>query len=218
MSICLLVTAATERASVLHSALPALTTLFLLTFAATLAGKRQKIQLGLAEDRRGRTAAQVIANLGIAGLLPVAAYFREMSFSEYVLPVLLVAALCEATADTVSSEIGQAFGGRPFLLTTLRPVAPGTDGAISLIGTFAGIAGAAVVALVAMLTLNVRFLTFTPRFAVVSFTSGVAGLLFDSLLGATVERRGWLGNDLVNFSSTAFAALIALVLLIVLKA
>jgi uncharacterized membrane protein len=33
-----------------------------------------------------------------------------------------------------------------------------------------------------------------------------AGLLFDSVLGATIEERGWLGNDLVNFSSTLFAA------------
>jgi uncharacterized protein (TIGR00297 family) len=219
-AICLLVTLATERASIWHSALPALLTLFLLTFAATRAGKHQKVRLGVAEDRHGRSAAQVIANLGIAGLLPLAAYFRafdwndgisrEISFSEYVLPVLLIAALCEATADTVSSEIGQAFGGTPFLLTTFRRVAPGTDGAISLIGTAAGIAGAAVVALVAMLTMNVRSLTFPPRFALISFAGGVAGLLFDSLLGATVERKGWLGNDLVNFSSTAFAVLVAL--------
>jgi uncharacterized protein (TIGR00297 family) len=226
-AICLLVTLATERASVWRSALPALTVLFLLTFAATRAGKRRKIRLGVAEARRGRSAAQVIANLGVAGLLPLATYFRafdwnnkispEISFSEYVLPVLLIAALCEATADTVSSEIGQAFGGTPFLLTTFRLVPPGTDGAVSLLGTAAGIAGAALVALVAMLTLNVRYQTFPPRLAVVSFTGGVAGLLFDSLLGATVERKGWLGNDLVNFSSTAFAALTALALLIALQ-
>jgi uncharacterized membrane protein len=40
----------------------------------------------------------------------------------------------------------------------------------------------------------------------------VAGLLFDSVLGATLERRGWLGNDWVNFASTAFAALLAYML------
>jgi uncharacterized membrane protein len=46
---------------------------------------------------------------------------------------------------------------------------------------------------------------------VVAFAAGVLGLFFDSLLGATVERKGWFGNDLVNFASTAFAAAIALV-------
>ncbi len=40
---------------------------------------------------------------------------------------------------------------------------------------------------------------------------GGGGLFFDSLLGATVERKGWLGNDLVNFASTAFSAGVALV-------
>jgi uncharacterized membrane protein len=45
------------------------------------------------------------------------------------------------------------------------------------------------------------------------FLAAAAGLFFDSLLGATVERKGWLGNDLVNFTSTAFAALLAALIL-----
>jgi uncharacterized membrane protein len=35
-------------------------------------------------------------------------------------------------------------------------------------------------------------------------------LLFDSVLGATLERRGWLNNDAVNFLSTLSAAAFAL--------
>jgi uncharacterized membrane protein len=42
-----------------------------------------------------------------------------------------------------------------------------------------------------------------------SLGAGIGGLFFDSLLGATVERRGWIGNDLVNFTSTLFAAALA---------
>jgi uncharacterized membrane protein len=42
-----------------------------------------------------------------------------------------------------------------------------------------------------------------------ALTGGVVGLLFDSLLGATVERRGWIGNDWVNFLSTLVGGLIA---------
>jgi uncharacterized membrane protein len=47
----------------------------------------------------------------------------------------------------------------------------------------------------------------------VSCAGGVFGLFFDSLLGATLERRGWLNNDAVNFLSTASAAGFALGLL-----
>jgi uncharacterized protein (TIGR00297 family) len=194
--------------------------LFVLTFAATRAGRRKKEQAGLAESRRGRTAGQVIANLGVAGLvgilgylgfldmiLPVAGYFM---WTVVLVPVLLTAALCEATADTVSSEIGQAFGGTPRLVTNFRAVPPGTDGAVSARGTLAGMAAALVVALVAMFAMRM-----TVTHMAVAWLGGVAGLWFDSLLGATIERRGWVGNDAVNFNSTAFAVLVAVGLLVV---
>jgi len=45
----------------------------------------------------------------------------------------------------------------------------------------------------------------------------VFGLLFDSLLGATVERKGWLNNDAVNFLSTASASAFALAMMAVLR-
>jgi uncharacterized membrane protein len=50
----------------------------------------------------------------------------------------------------------------------------------------------------------------------IAYGGGVFGLFFDSLLGATLERRGWLNNDAVNFLSTASAAAFALGLLAVL--
>ncbi len=50
--------------------------------------------------------------------------------------------------------------------------------------------------------------------ALLAFAAGCAGLLFDSALGATIERRGWVGNDLVNFISTLFAAAIAVLWLL----
>ena len=49
----------------------------------------------------------------------------------------------------------------------------------------------------------------------VSWAAGVFGLFFDSLLGATLERRGWINNDTVNFLSTVSAAGFALGMLAV---
>ena len=118
--------------------------------------------------------------------------------------IALLGALAEATADTVSSEIGAAFGGRPYLLTTFRRVDSGTDGAVSLLGTVAGSVAAALVVAIGSWSLGL-----TLRDGSAAFTGGLAGLFFDSLLGATLERRGWLGNDWVNFLSTVVGGLVA---------
>ena len=199
--VCLLVTFFTgsSRLGPLRSGLAPLMELFILTFAATRAGRARKERSRLGESRRGRSASQVLANLGAAGLVSSAAgallvqeagqLVGRFLFVPYAVPVLLLAVLTEATADTVSSEIGQAFGGTPRLLTTLRPVQPGTDGAISLRGTLSGLACAALVAAVSGWALRLHAAEL-----ILAFAAGAAGLFFDSLLGATVERKGWLGE------------------------
>ena len=199
-----------------RSALPALAALFLLTFFSTRAGRTKKIISGSAESRRGRDAAQIVANLSAAGLLAthlgdglIDRVFPQTDLyasSTFLIPVMILATLAEATADTVSSEIGQAFGGTPVLLTTLRRVQAGTDGAISLIGTLAGLFAAMVVIAVGLAAMPI----LGWRFGLVAYVGGILGFVFDSLLGATLERRGYLGNDLVNFASTLVPTLAVL--------
>jgi uncharacterized protein (TIGR00297 family) len=170
----------------------ALITLFALTFAATRYGRAKKEAGGISESRKGRSASQIVANLGIAGIFAAAGWFEGC-----------VAALAEAAADTVSSEVGQATGHPARLVTTGRLVAAGTDGGVTTAGTVAGLVAAAVVVAVGCGHHTVWPIQGT------TWLAAVAGLYFDSLLGATLERRGWMGNDLVNFSSTLFAAAIA---------
>jgi uncharacterized protein (TIGR00297 family) len=171
-----------------------------LTIAATRFGRTRKQRLGLAESKRGRDAGQIAANLGAAALAGVAAHWQP------VFVVGAVAAMVEATADTLSSEIGQALGGTTVLLTTGRRVPPGTDGGVSLRGTAAGLAGAAAIAGVAWWS------GFTASAALFALVGGVFGFVVDSALGATVERRGWIRNDAVNLSSTVAAAALGTVL------
>jgi uncharacterized protein (TIGR00297 family) len=116
----------------------------------------------------------------------------------------MIAAMAEATADTVSSELGQVLGGEPRLVTTWRRVPAGTDGAVSLAGTLSGCVAAAVIVLVAF-----AVLPMTRAAAVIAFAAAIAGLFIDSLLGAIPERQGWLNNDAVNALSTLAAALLA---------
>jgi uncharacterized protein (TIGR00297 family) len=204
--ICLLVTLETGRSlgsvAIGRSGLAPLGLLFVLTFLATRAGRGRKARAGLAEGRRGRSAAQVIANLSVAGLCAAPAMGWALGWNGgWNLKAMCLAALVEATADTVSSETGQAFGGEPVMLTSLRRAAAGTDGAVTALGTLAGVGGGGVVALAGGWAMGLG-----PRVVAIVLGAGVCGLLFDSLLGATVERRGWVGNDLVNFASTVFAA------------
>ncbi|WP_035350240.1 DUF92 domain-containing protein [Edaphobacter aggregans] len=173
-------------------AVAALVAVFVLSFAATKFGRAKKEARGLSESRHGRKASQIVANLGVAALFATAGRYDGS-----------IAALAEAAADTVSSEVGQAAAGPARLLTTWRSVPEGTDGGISLIGTAAGLAAAAVI-----VAIGAAHDSLSPG-KVRIFLAASAGLFFDSLLGATAERHGWIGNDLVNFASTLVAALIA---------
>lgn len=185
-----------------------------LTSLATRFGRRSKERLGTAEKRMGRGAAQVAANLGMATLVMDPSVQSAIVDTHWLagrsfngVYALGLAALAEAAADTVSSEIGQVLGGAPRMITTLRRVEPGTDGGITFAGTAAGIAAACLVSGAGSLALHGDRAMF-----VVSWAGGIFGLLFDSLLGATLERAGWLNNDAVNFLSTASAVGFALVL------
>lgn len=193
----------------LHTALWPLLALLVLTFGATRFGRRRKESLGIAEARRGRTASQVAANLGVAALagipLSQAHVFSRVGFGGRAAMAAMVAAMAEATADTVSSELGQVLGGTPWMITSLRRVPAGTDGAVSMAGTLAGIAGAAVVVVVAKSALPL--LSWTD--AGIALAGGMAGTVIDSLLGAGPEGRGWLNNDAVNALSTVAAAVVA---------
>ena len=165
---------------------------FALTFAATRAGKSRKRELRTAEASDGRSAAQVMANLGVAGLIVA------LAPQNWVL--LAIAALGEAAADTSSSEIGMAFPGRTVLLTSWNPVEPGVDGGVSITGTTAAVMAAGVVAFAAVA------LRLVPGgFVLPLIGAGVLGSLVDSLMGALLEQRGLLTNDAVNLLSTAAA-------------
>jgi uncharacterized protein (TIGR00297 family) len=174
--------------------------LFLMTWLSTRLGYRTKHQLGVAEHREGRNGWQISANLGVAALSAVA--FGVTGNGAWLAAV--AAALAEAATDTVASEIGQTLSETAFLITTWEIVPAGTDGGITLAGTISGVAAGMTIAAIA------TFSGMAPhaRFWIPA-AGGVFGMLADSFLGATLQRRGWMSNDAVNFCGTLTAGALA---------
>jgi uncharacterized protein (TIGR00297 family) len=170
---------------------------FVVTLAATRVGHHRKQHLRIAERAPGRSASQVMANLAMAGLLLA---FPSLHYAS----LLALAALAELAADTASSELGTALPGKTVLITTFKPVTPGIDGGVSLGGTLAGISAAILIAACAML---LHLATLQQMFVIVG--AGTAGMLADSLIGALLERNGYLNNDTVNLLGTMVASGVA---------
>ena len=175
---------------------------FVLGSIATRFGYAKKAARGIAERRGGaRSWREASANTLAAAFCSILVITTHY---ESAFLVALIAALAEAAGDTVSSEIGQWLSGRAYLITNLRPVPVGENGGISLLGTVAGVIASAII-----VALGYALGLARPSGAAIALVAGVAGNLFDSVLGATIERRGLVTNGIVNFAGTSFAAALA---------
>lgn len=172
---------------------------------ATLATAHKKVQKQKTEPRvhaQIRNAGQVFANGGIAALAGLLLFLFPLYGTP--LSLMLAAALSSATADTLASELGMVYGRHPFHILSFKKESPGPDGVVSIEGLLLGMAGSAVIAVIYGF-----FHGFSITFLIIILSSGTLGNLADSLLGATLERRQLIGNNMVNLLNTLFAALAA---------
>jgi uncharacterized protein (TIGR00297 family) len=202
-----------------------LLTFFVTSVALSFVGRARKRGLDMAKPG-ARDGGQVLANGGVAALCAILSLWGDARFA-----AAFAGALAVANADTWGTEIGTLSARAPRSILTLRPVAAGLSGGITLAGTAAEIAGAGLIAGVAAL--------LSVHWTLAVFAGGVAGAFVDSLLGASLQglrwcpqcRRAcetephscganttlvrgasWFGNDAVNTVATATGALIAFVL------
>jgi uncharacterized protein (TIGR00297 family) len=200
----------------------ALLTFFVTSTALGHWRRGRKETLGFEKGNR-RDIGQVLANGGAACVCLIVGHL--LPAFEHSAQVAYFAAVAAANADTWATEIGAALQAPARLLSTFRPVAPGTSGAVSLPGTVAAVAGALVIGL------------WYPQDALRITVSGLAGCLVDSLVGATLQAswrdpevagglretppasgvdpdRGLpsVTNDVVNWCCTASAAIVALLI------
>ena len=175
---------------------------FVIGTATTKLGYRRKAKLGLAQEKGGRRGfSHAFSNVGIAAMLAIVS---SMSMNSYRFWLAAAAALATAAADTTASEIGQLIGRRTFLPLSLRRVPVGTEGAISIEGTLAGLVAGFVVALLA---------SREPRIVALITLSAFLGSYLESLVGSWNRNRAEpIPNGALNFFNTAVGAALMLAL------
>jgi len=179
---------------------------FLFGTVASKLGYARKEKLGTAQsDRARRGARHVWANVAVGAWLAYALGSRTHASPIPVLPLALAGAFAAALADTFGTELGTLYGRRPFLLSRMRGVAPGTRGAVSGAGILGGILGAG---LVAATGAAAGLYSFALLWIVVA--AGIVGSLAESVLIDVSARRGIsVDHEFCNAFNTLVGAAVA---------
>lgn len=177
---------------------------FVIGSGCTKFGYKTKAAHKIAQEGGGRRGARhALANAGVA---TACAIFAAVTDHPVLFGLAFAGAFATAAADTASSEIGQVIGRRTFLLTTFRPVPRGTEGAVSLEGTLAGVIASLVIA---ALGAGVGLYPWIGVLPIV--LAAFVGTTFESLVGAALEKRQLLDNEALNFLNTLVGALVAVI-------
>jgi uncharacterized protein (TIGR00297 family) len=193
---------------------------FLVGSAVTRIGMAQKEAAGIAEKRSGaRGPENVWGSALIATLCALGVYAFVLSplpwLRELVSLLILgyVASMSTKLSDTCASEVGKAYGKRTFLITTLQPVERGTEGAVSLEGTLAGIVGSAAIASVAWAVGLID-----PIGIGLCIVAAFIATNLESVIGATLQSQfEWLTNEVVNIVNTLIGAITAIAIAVLLQ-
>jgi uncharacterized protein (TIGR00297 family) len=178
---------------------------FFMSATLATAWKRDQKKLKTNSDYGPRDAGQVWANSGLAAI----AGALSLLVDHPVFPVLIAAVFSSAIADTISSEMGMVTGKRFINIITFKPDVKGRDGVVSLEGSLWGLAGSFLIAMIYSWGYG-----WSSHFFFI-IIAGTMGNLADSIMGARWERRGKMGNNMVNFLNTLVAVVVILFLLFI---
>ncbi|PSN17068.1 TIGR00297 family protein [filamentous cyanobacterium CCP5] len=190
---------------------------FLVGSAVTRIGMARKEAAGIAEKRSGaRGPENVWGSAFVATLCALGIWLVQLGGTSPWAEILMlgyVASFSTKLSDTAASEVGKAYGKRTFLITNLKPVPPGTEGAVSLEGTLAGIVASAAIALVGW-TVGL----ISPVGIAICLVSAFLATNLESVIGATLQTRwSWFTNELVNVVNTLIGAIAAIGVLALLR-
>ena len=180
----------------------------LLGTLVTKIGYKNKASRGIAEARGGKRGPENVWGSAATGFsLDLLSCFWPNFLNLFM--VGFASSFSAKLSDTFSSEIGKRFGKRTFLITTLKPVSPGTEGAISIEGSIAGLLGSFIMT---VFMLNLSIISGL-SVAFIVFLSGYLATFLESYIGAVVQNKiNWMTNELVNSIQTSIAAIISIFL------
>lgn len=181
---------------------------FLVGSAVTRIGMEEKEAAGIAEKRSGARGPENVWGSALTGAICALGTLFVGTPYRSLLLLAYVASFATKLSDTCGSEVGKAYGKRTFLITTLQSVARGTEGAVSLEGTLAGIVGSIAIAFVGW---GVGLINLTGvAFCVLA---AFIGTNLESLIGATLQSKfEWMTNEVVNVFNTLIGAIAAVLL------
>ncbi|OVA01473.1 Protein of unknown function DUF92 [Macleaya cordata] len=185
---------------------------FVIGTAATKVKMAQKEAQGVAEKRKGRRGPSSVIGSSAAGC--VCAFLSIYNVGGVAFSGLwqlgFVASFCTKLSDTVSSEVGKAYGKTTYLVTTFKVVPRGTEGAVSVEGTVAGLLASILLASVGCLMGEVS----VPQAVICVMASQIANL-GESLIGAALQDKEgfrWLNNDVVNVINISLGSVLAVLM------
>ena len=193
---------------------------FIVGSAVTRVGMAQKEAEGIAEKRSGARGPENVWGSALTGTICAIGTLVVSTLNnletELITSLLLlgfVASFSTKLSDTCASEIGKAYGKRTFLITTLQPVPRGTEGAVSLEGTLAGIVASTAIALVGWGVGLIDLLG-----VVWCVIAAFIATNLESVIGATLQAKiDWLTNEVVNILNTLIGAIAAVLLALLWK-
>ncbi len=190
---------------------------FLVGSAVTRIGMKQKEAEGIAEKRSGARGPENVWGSALIGALCALAIGLinwglisipvETRLITSLLLLGFVASFSTKLSDTCASEVGKAYGKSTFLITTLQPVPRGTEGAVSLEGTLAGMLASAAIAFLAwgIGLINILGVAWCILAAFIATN-------IESVIGATLQSKyTWLTNEVVNIINTLIGAIAAMI-------
>lgn len=173
---------------------------YLLGGGFTRYGYSYKHKLGIAESHGGRRGYK---NVYSNSLAPLALAILYGVYGHDIFMYAFIASVATANGDTLASEIGETSRSKPRMITTLKETEPGVDGGVTPLGEAASMAGSLLIGLLAT-GMGMAGVSAV----IVAAVGGFLGTNFDSLLGATLQSRGFLSNNGVNLAATTFGALV----------